>query len=93
MKNKLGDLDNHLFAALERLGDEALAPEQIETEAKRATAIVAVADKLIANTAAKLQAARLYAEHGQAILPMLPLIGRQQQLGAPDATTAREGDE
>jgi len=36
MKNKLGDLNNHLFAALERLNDESLSVEQIETEAKRA---------------------------------------------------------
>ena len=45
MKNKLGDLNNHLFAALERLSDEDMTAEQIEQEAKRASAIVAVAPK------------------------------------------------
>ncbi len=34
MKNKLADLNNHLFAQLERLSDEDLAPEQIEQEGR-----------------------------------------------------------
>ena len=36
MKNKLSDLNDHLFAQIERLGDEDLSDEQIEKEAKRA---------------------------------------------------------
>ena len=35
MKNKLSDLNDHLFSQLERLSDEALTPEEIEREAKR----------------------------------------------------------
>jgi len=76
MKNKLGDLNNHLFAALERLNDESLSPEQIETEAKRAAAIVDIADQVIGNADLQLKAARLFAEHGNQILPMLPQIGK-----------------
>lgn len=76
MKNKLGDLNNHLFAALERLNDEELTAEKIEAEAKRAEAIVSVADQIISNADLQLKAARLFAEHGQAILPMLPQIGK-----------------
>lgn len=75
MKNKLGDLNNHLFAALERLGDESLTPDQIDQEAKRAVAIVAVADKIIDNADTQLKAAKLWAEHGSAIMPMLPKVG------------------
>ena len=49
MKNKLSDLNNHLFAQLERLGDEELDLEAIEKEAKRTDAIVQVADNIISN--------------------------------------------
>lgn len=75
MKNRMSDLNNHLFAALERLSDEDLSDEQISTEAKRADAIVSVADKIIGNATLQLNAAKLWAEHGSAILPMLPKIG------------------
>lgn len=76
MKNKLGDLNNHLFAQLERLADEGLTPEQIEQEAKRADAIVSLADRVVENAELQLKAAKLFAEHGQQILPMLPQIGK-----------------
>ena len=79
MKNKLGDLNNHLFAALERLSDEDMTAEQIEQEAKRASAIVAVADTIISNADTQLKAAKLWAEHGQQIMPMLPQIGRAEK--------------
>ncbi|MCG6111295.1 MAG: hypothetical protein MEQ74_03790 [Paracoccus sp.] len=75
MKNKLGDLNNHLFAALERLSDEDMTADQIDQEAKRAVAIVSVADKIIGNADLQLKAAKLWAEHGQGIMPMLPKIG------------------
>ncbi|EEW26725.1 DUF5131 family protein [Rhodobacter ferrooxidans] len=46
MTNKLADLNDHLFAQLERLRDETLTPEQIATEVKRAGAIVDLADQI-----------------------------------------------
>lgn len=49
MKNKLSDLNNHLFAQLERLGDESLKPEQLKTEIERGKAITGVAQQIIAN--------------------------------------------
>lgn len=64
MKNKMSDLNDHLFAALERLGDEDLSPEQIETEATRADAIVNVAEQIIRNTEVRLRAVSLLAEKG-----------------------------
>ena len=64
MKNKLSDLNDHLFAQIERLGDEELTDEQIEKEAKRADAIVSVADQIIKNADLQLKAATLLAGHG-----------------------------
>lgn len=75
MKNKLTDLNDHLFAALERLSDEAMTPEQIADEVKRAEAIVSVADQISKNHDTALKAAKLYAEHGAQVLPMLPMVG------------------
>lgn len=74
MKNRLSDLNNHLFAQLERLSDEELTPEQIDREAKRGEAIVAVADKIIRNAALQIDAAKLVAEYGSNPEPYLPQI-------------------
>lgn len=75
MKNKLADLNNHLFAQLERLGEEGLTAEQIEQEARRGEAIVAVADQIVRNADLQLKAATLIANHGDHFKPMLPMIG------------------
>lgn len=79
MKNKLGDLNNHLFAQLERLSEEQMSAEQIEQEVKRTEAIVSVADQIVGNAELQLKAAKLFAEHGQAVLPMLPKIGKSEE--------------
>lgn len=79
MKNKLSDLNNHLFAQLERLAEEGISPDKLDAEVKRAQAIVSVADKITGNAALQLQAARLFAEHGNQVLPMLPQIGKSQE--------------
>lgn len=79
MKNKLTDLNNHLFAQLERLAEEDMAPETLDAEVKRAQAIVSVADKITSNAALQLQAAKLFAEHGAGVLPMLPQIGGRSE--------------
>ncbi len=75
MKNKLSDLNDHLFAQMERLSVEGITPEQLEIEVKRAEAMVAVADQISSNADLQLRAARLFADHGAAVLPMLPQIG------------------
>lgn len=74
MKNKLSDLNDHLFAQLERLGDEDLTPEQIETEAKRAEAISEIADQVIRNADLQLKAAQLLASNGYHFEPHLATI-------------------
>ena len=62
MKNTLGDLNNHLFAQLERLGDEELSPEKLQEEINRTKAISDVATRIIANGNLVLQAEKFKAE-------------------------------
>lgn len=72
MKNKLTDLNDYLFAQLERLADEDLAPDAVKAEISRAQAVVQVADKIVDNARLQLDACKLVAEHGDRIkLPML----------------------
>jgi len=49
LKNTLGDLNNHLFAQLERLGDEDIKGEQLVEEIERAKTITIVAKQVIDN--------------------------------------------
>ena len=74
MKNKLSDLNDHLFAQLERLGDEELSPQDIEHEVSRAEAIVKVSDQIINNAALKIQAAKILADTGLPPDRLLPLL-------------------
>lgn len=48
-KNTLGDLNNHLFAELERLNDESIKGEALDAEINRARAITSVAQQVISN--------------------------------------------
>lgn len=64
MKNKLTDLNDHLFAQLERLSDENLSQEDIAREVARAQAVVSVADCIVANAGVQLKTMELVAEHG-----------------------------
>lgn len=48
-QNKLGDLNNHLFAQLERLSDEDLKGEALEEEIGRAKAVTGIASQIIQN--------------------------------------------
>ncbi|MCX0428879.1 MULTISPECIES: hypothetical protein [Aeromonas] len=56
MKNKLTDLNNHLFAQLERLGDESLDSEKLKDEIARSKAITAVSSQIVNNARLALDA-------------------------------------
>lgn len=56
MKNKLMDLNNHLFAQLELLGDEDIKGEKLVQEIERAKAISGIADRIVANAKLSLDA-------------------------------------
>lgn len=75
MKNKLVDLNNHLFAQLERLSEEGLTAEQIELEVKRTDAIVDVSTQIVENAALQLKAVTLVANHGDRFFNHLEMIG------------------
>lgn len=76
--SKLGDLNTHLFDVLGRLSNTDLTKDQLDLEVKRSSAIVDVADQITNNSKTQLAAAKLYAEHGAKMLPMLPKIGGSQ---------------
>lgn len=59
MQNTLGDLNNHLFAELERLSDEDLTGEKLKEEITRAEAITSVATEVIQNGSLVLKAKQL----------------------------------
>ncbi len=59
MKNKLKDLTNHLFEALERINDDDLTPEMIETEAKRVKSISMLSTQIIKNVKTQIDQNKL----------------------------------
>ncbi len=56
MKNKLIDLNNHLFEQIERLGDEDISDEELEKEVIRSKAMTTVAQTIINNASLVLKA-------------------------------------
>ena len=92
MKNKLTDLNNHLFAQLERLSDEDLTDEQLEKEVTRSEAIVEVSGKTISNADLHYKAAKLVAEHGQHTARNLKMISDEPLTAKPRLVKAA-GDE
>ena len=59
------DLNNHLFAELERLGDEDLTQEELEKEIARADAITKVGNVLVNNAKTSLEATKTQMEWGR----------------------------
>lgn len=49
MKNTLGDLNNHLFAQLEKLGDEDLQGDELDREIKRSESMAKISEQIIRN--------------------------------------------
>lgn len=64
MKNTLEDLHNHLFAQLERLGDEGLKGEKLIEEINRAKAISDISTQIISNGSLVLKAKTFMHDYG-----------------------------
>lgn len=62
MKNTLGDLNNHLFAQLERLSDEDIKGDAMKDEILRAKAITDIAKNIVDNAKTVLDAEKFKAE-------------------------------
>lgn len=59
MRNKLVDLNNHLFLQLERLNDDELEGEELEKELKRSKAITEIGKVVVNNANVLVEAAKL----------------------------------
>lgn len=79
LKNTLTDLNNHLFAQLERLGDEELKDEELEAELKRADGVSKIAAQIIHNGELALKTMQHMDEYGyertKAVPEMLEVKG------------------
>jgi hypothetical protein len=73
MRNKLTDLNDHLFAQLERLSEENLTPEQIAQEVEWTGAIVHVSEQIVRNADLQLKAVAILAQH-ERMRPMLTML-------------------
>lgn len=63
-RNTLSDLNNHLFAQLERLNDEELTGEKLQEEIARARAISSIAAQIISNGSLVLESQKFLQEYG-----------------------------
>lgn len=75
MKNKLSDLNNHLFEAIERLNNEDLTDEELEKEIKRSKAMEGIAKTIIESGNLALQARKHLEQYGDENTVELPLLG------------------
>lgn len=82
MKNKLSDLNDHLFAQIERLGDEGLTGDDLQREIDRSKAVTGVAREIISNAGTVLRAEELRAEYARGATSIPKFITDQ---GADDA--------
>ncbi len=58
-RNKISDLNNHLFAQLEKLNDDELKGENLSTEVQRAKAMSSLASQIISSTKLTLDAMKM----------------------------------
>lgn len=77
VKSKLTDLNDHLFAQMERLNDEDLAGDKLDEEIKRAHAMAGVANQIISNASLALTAQKALGETVRSLPEMLRIGGKE----------------
>ena len=80
MKNTLGDLNNYLFAELERLDDEELQGEKLQEEIERAKAVNQVAFSIITNGRLMLDAVKAKEELLGSKISLPPVLEDKETL-------------
>lgn len=74
MRNKLTDLNNYLFEAIERLNDDSLTEEQLQVEIARAGAVKGIAATIIDNGKLALDVKKHFDEYGEGKNLVIPLL-------------------
>lgn len=72
MKNKLGDLNDHLMAQIERLGDEDIKGDDMKQEIDKSKAMTGIAGKIIDIGKLQFSAVKFVHENGAGIKSDLP---------------------
>lgn len=73
MNNKLSDLNNNLFAQLEKLGDADLKGEDLKTEIERSKAMAGIASNIVGAAKITVEAYKLVS-HGNIGKDELPAL-------------------
>ena len=78
-RNTLGDLNNHLFAQLEKMDDDELTGDQLDNEIRRTEAMAKISEQIIKNGELQFRAMKHMDEYGyerqKAIPDMLEVRG------------------
>lgn len=86
MKNTLGDLNNHLFAQLEKLNDDELNGEQLDAEIRRTEAMAKISEQIIKTGELQFKAMQHMDEYGyerqKAVPEMLEVRGVRNRCGS-----------
>ena len=78
MSHSISDVTDALFAQIQRLSKQDMTAEELEAECKRGEVMTGLGDTIIAGAHAQLKAAKLFADHGRAVLDHLPQIGKSK---------------